>query len=128
MSRRKISSLFRVSRFSAPAIGVMVLAAVVLSAPRASAWGVYYLDESNPNCTTCHPGFQGGPSGALHKDHVNDFVALHLAVGTARGFLRRAALALVGVPPGRESRVDDRLHAVSSCACAHNAAARIQNT
>ena len=80
MYRQKLSLRFLASRFSAPVIGVMALsmmdlAALAFSAPRASAWGVYYLNASNPNCTTCHPGFRGGFGASLHDNHLDNLVS-----------------------------------------------------
>jgi hypothetical protein len=56
-------------------LSMMALAALALSAPRASAWGVYYLNASNPNCTSCHPGFQGGFGASLHDNHLDNLVS-----------------------------------------------------
>jgi hypothetical protein len=36
---------------------------------------VYYLNESNPNCTTCHPGFRGGFGASLHDNHLDNLVS-----------------------------------------------------
>jgi hypothetical protein len=55
-------------KFSLAALSILALTALVLSAPRASAWGVY------DDCSGCHSGFVGGFGATLHDLHLDSLV------------------------------------------------------
>lgn len=56
------------------AIGAIALGCLALTASNARAYP-YYDDPFNPGtgCVQCHTGFQNGPAGGLHSQHVNLF-------------------------------------------------------